>query len=137
MVDSDEAHFTVEKLREWKRIAEQNSFQAIVTLTSGVGAGTIADALTEDDDEFTRNLGLSSGENLDSVTVRVLGAAKSDLDTFKHAASWPSHAVELHLRMIDGSSVRSFAVSALATATRTFNEIVVVAPPGTGKTTTL
>lgn len=137
MVDSDQAHFTVEKLREWKRIAEQSSFQAIVTLMPGAEAAIPAEVDEEEDDEFIGKLGLSSEENLNSITVRVLGAAKSDLDAFKRSASWPSHAVELHLRMIDGSSVQPFTVSALAVATRTFNEIVVVAPPGTGKTTTL
>lgn len=136
IVDSDATHFTVEKLHEWKKVAEQRSFLEIVTLTPG--AGTVADVLEgEVSDEFIRKLGLSAGESLDSVTVRVLGAAKADIEAFKRMASWPSHAVELHLRMIDGSSARPFAVSALATATRTFNEIVVVAPPGTGKTTTL
>jgi hypothetical protein len=137
MVDADEAHFTVDMLRGWKRLAEERSFRTIVTLMRGMVAATITDPLAEDGDEFITSLGLSSGESLDLVTTRVRAAAKSDLDAFKRGASWPSHAIELHLRMIDGSSVQSFSVAGLAAATRTFNEIVVVAPPGTGKTTTL
>jgi hypothetical protein len=39
--------------------------------------------------------------------------------------------------MNDGKVARGFDISALAQAIRTFNEIVVVAAPGTGKTTTL
>jgi hypothetical protein len=39
--------------------------------------------------------------------------------------------------MTTGDSVRAFHASALAEAVQTFNEIVVVAPPGTGKSTTL
>src|ERR1035437_7609746 len=30
LVDSDSEHFTVEKIREWKRVAEERSFHAIV-----------------------------------------------------------------------------------------------------------
>lgn len=43
IIDSDTKHFTAEKLREWKRIAEQRSFLKIVTLTQGAEA--VADVL--------------------------------------------------------------------------------------------
>jgi predicted NACHT family NTPase len=39
--------------------------------------------------------------------------------------------------MTDSNRVHAFNVSGLASALETFNEIVVIAPPGTGKTTTL
>src|SRR5260221_4578426 len=50
---------------------------------------------------------------------------------------WPRQAIALNLRMTDGDSVRAFNVTGVATAIETFNEITVIAPPGTGKTTTL
>ena len=52
-------------------------------------------------------------------------------------AGWPRHAVALNLRMTDGENERAFQVSGLAAALGTFKEITIIAPPGTGKTTTL
>jgi len=71
------------------------------------------------------------------VTDRWVKAAKADLEGFKRGASWPRHAISLNLRISDGKVARAFDIAALAAANRTFNEIVVVAAPGTGKTTTL
>jgi hypothetical protein len=137
LVDSDGQYFTVEMLRNWKRAAETQSFHSIV------GLGILRDDHSEsaavdlEDLEPVSRLGLAAQEDPVSVTFLLLRAAQADLLTFKSMPGWPAHPIALNLRMIEGESVRPFNVSALATAIDTFNEIVVLAPPGTGKTTTL
>ena len=89
------------------------------------------------DRELIERLGLPAQDDLQSVTSRLLDAAQNDLVAFKRMPGWPRHAIALNLRMTDSNSVRAFNVSGLAAAIEAFNEIVVMAPPGTGKTTTL
>jgi hypothetical protein len=122
-VDSDDGHFTVELLREWKRLAEGWSFSAIV-LMDGAQGQTISPAGPE----------ASEGA---STVARLLLAAKNDLDAFKRIPGWPRHPIELGLKMTRGESSQAFHASALANAIVAFNEIVLIAAPGTGKTTTL
>jgi hypothetical protein len=50
---------------------------------------------------------------------------------------WPSHAIALNLKMVDEKSTEVFTASGLASAIEVFDEVAVIAPPGTGKTTTL
>lgn len=137
LVDADEVHFTVGMLREWKQTAEDRSFRAIVAPYAGRGQRIEPTALGTADREVIETLGLPAQDDLESVTVRLIGAARVDLNAFKSTPGWPRHAITLNLRMTTGDSVRAFHAAALAAAIQTFNEIVVVAPPGTGKTTTL
>jgi len=122
-VDSDDGHFTVEMLREWKRLAEGRSFAAII-LTDGGQEQTISPTVLEASDDA-------------STTARLLLAAKNDLDAFKRIQGWPQHPIELGLKMARGENSQAFHASALANAIVAFNEIVLIAAPGTGKTTTL
>jgi hypothetical protein len=131
-VDSDADHFTVEMLRKWKQTAEENSLRIILTVKKAFDVGTTArDAPAMDD------LRQSATGDVSSFTDKSVKAAKADLEGFKREASWPRHPISLNLRMNDGKVARAFDISAVAAANRTFNEIVVVAAPGTGKTTTL
>ena len=137
LVDSDSEHFTVGMLRAWKEAAEKQSFRAIVaphTARDRRGGPVSPDIA---DWERIETLGLPPQDDLQSVTLRLLGGAQNDLVAFKRMPGWPRHAIALNLSMTDGNSVRAFNVSGLAAAIETFNEIVVIAPPGTGKTTTL
>jgi hypothetical protein len=137
LVDSDSGHFTVTMLREWKEAAEKQSFRAIVALQAACDR-QIASAVPDiADRELIAKLGLPAQDDLQSVNSRLLDMAKNDLVAFKRLPGWPAHAIALNLRMTDGSSVRTFNISGLAPAIETFNEIIVIAPPGTGKTTTL
>lgn len=126
-VDADPNHFTVEMLRKWKQQAEQKSFRAIVALS----------ALRDTEPTTIAHARSAEEENLSSIVDTLIEAARTDLEGFKREGSWPRHAVALNLRMNDGKVARAFDIAALAEANRTFSEIVVVAPPGTGKTTTL
>ncbi len=122
-VDSDEGYFTVEMLREWKRLAEGRSFAAIV-LADEVQEQTVSATGLEGSDEA-------------STAARLLLAAKNDLDAFKRIPGWPQHPIDLGLRMTRGENSQAFHASALANAIVAFNEIVLIAAPGTGKTITL
>lgn len=116
LVDSDEEHFTVPMLREWKTSAEKASFEALL-----FGRPTLALKLDPDD-----------------ARQRVLTASAEDLQSFKQMDGWPDNPTELNLRVDEGSFPKqSFKVSGFANALSGFNEIAIVAPPGTGKTTTL
>jgi hypothetical protein len=72
-----------------------------------------------------------------STAARLLLAAKADLDAFKLIPGWPQHPIELGLKVTRGDNSDAFHASALANAIVAFNEIVLIAAPGTGKTTTL
>lgn len=122
-VDSDAGHFTVEMLRDWKRLTEERSFAAIV-LTDKAQEQTISAAVRE------------AGDGTSSAT-HLLVAAQNDLDAFKRISGWPQHPIELGLKMTRGENSQAFHASALASAIVTFKEIVLIAAPGTGKTTTL
>lgn len=135
LVDADDAHFTVETLRTWKIDAEKQAFEAI--------AYAIADELetpafpTVTDLTFARRLGLPATDDVESCTLTLINAAKNDISAFKSAISWPKHSVFLSLKLVNGNETRSFSAANLAEANNNFNEITVIAPPGTGKTTTL
>ncbi len=120
LVDSDEAHFTVKELVSWKRIAERRSFSEVVSSKpSPVGV------LLADDGDVQTAIDLH------------LDYSKSDLSAFQHMPGWPSYPIALTLKMVDEKSTDVFTASGLASAIEVFDEIAVIAPPGTGKTTTL
>lgn len=121
LVDSDEAHFTIKELVSWKRIAQRRSFVEVVSSKpSPVGA-----LLADDGD-------------VQIVADLLIDYSKSDLSAFQRIPGWPSYAIALTLKMVDdGESADVFTASGLASAIEVFDEIAVIAPPGTGKTTTL
>jgi hypothetical protein len=136
-VDSDDQHFTVEALRKWKQTAEDQSFRGLVAPYAARSQKLAPTAPDSADSKLIENLGLPAQDDLESVTARLIIAAQADLNAFKGTPRWPRHAIALNLRMTTGGSVRAFHASALAEAIQTFNEIIVIAPPGTGKSTTL
>lgn len=122
LVDSDESHFSVAMLREWKQQAEIRSFQAVLA-AQATHPGT------------TQPFSVS-GTILDLVR-RVGAEAVADLATFRRMPSWPSHPIALNLRLRSGGVERRFSAQTVGSVVSAFNELVIVAPPGTGKTTTL
>jgi NACHT conflict system protein len=137
LVDSDSAQFTVETLGQWKQAAELRSFRALVAQAGGHTEHPATEALDPAVEDLVNRLGLPPGDDVLSILGRMLRAAEADLHAFKRMPGWPQHAVALNLRMTERGSERVFDVSGLAAALDSFNEIAVVAPPGTGKTTTL
>ena len=126
LVDGDDKNFTVEILHSWKRDAERRSFEALLGLGEAPGARGIEDRLA-----------VAADTQVDAALARVLDATGSDLTAFKRMPGWPRHPVALNLRVKEGARTRAFHVSGLAAAVEAFNEFTVVAPSGTGKTTTL
>lgn len=135
-IDDDPVHFTVEILKAWKKQAEEISAFAILTLQAPAASVARPDAasLTYED---AQRLGLSPHDNIELVTTRLRAAAARDLEAFVASLKSPVDAIALGLRLIESERVTLFEVTGLAAAIGTFNEIIVVAPPGTGKTTTL
>lgn len=135
-VDDDPSHFSVEKLQGWKQQAEERSARAILTLKAP-GVATDEAATKTAAVGFAQRLGLPPQDDLTSVIARLREAAGRDLDSFAIALKSPPNAISLGLRLIHSHQVTSFDSKGLAAAIGTFNEIVLVAAPGTGKTTTL
>jgi hypothetical protein len=137
LVDSDSAQFTVESLRQWKQTAELRSFRALVAQPSEHTEHPTPETLDPAVQDHVNRLGLPPGDDIQSILDRMMRAAEADLQAFKRMPGWPQHAIALNLRMTEHESERAFDISGLAAALDSFNEITVVAPPGTGKTTTL
>lgn len=115
-IDAKDSKFTIELLHAWKTQAQKDSWRRV--LYNDVSHGPAARAPTE-------------GE----LSNRLRAAAAADLDVFRRLDKWPSTAIALTLE-VDGSS-DPVSASALATALSTLDDLILVAPPGMGKTTTL
>lgn len=112
-IDSDVKEFTVERLREWKKQAQEDSWRRVL-----------------------RNESLpESAVILSDLNVRLHRAATADLAVFRNKAKWPRTSVALTLKVEDHSE--SATTTILASAVRALDDLILVAPPGMGKTTTL
>jgi hypothetical protein len=128
-VDSDEKEYTVEKLRKWKAEAKAEALDALTSGRLVLPVGILAI-----DADLLDRLGLKDSD-IEALTTRLKNAARADIDGFKALPGWPVHAVHLNLRR-RGSGALAFAASGLANAIETIREATVIAPPGTGKSTT-
>jgi len=135
-IDDDHTHFTVDVLRLWKQQAEERSTLAILTLQAPDASAPQPEAVLSTV-ELAQRLGLAPRDNVEAVTARLRSAAARDLDAFVAALKSPVDSIALGLRLIESGRVTPFGAAGLAAAIGTFNEIIVVAAPGTGKTTTL
>lgn len=115
-VDAKDSKFTVELLHQWKALAQKESWRRV--LYNDVPHGPAVQAPT-----------------VGELSTRLRAAAAADLDVFQRSDKWPSTAIALTLE-VDGLS-DPVTTSALATALITLDDLVLVAPPGMGKTTTL
>jgi hypothetical protein len=115
-VDTRDSEFTVELLREWKAKAQRDSRQRVLY-------GNPARGLT------------SRTYSPNELSARLRAAAITDLDIFRRSERWPSDAIELTLK-VEGLK-DPVSASALASALMALDDLILVAPPGTGKTTTL
>ena len=77
-VDSSDPEFTVERLREWKRRAEEDSWRRVLRNEAARGPAVAGDAL---------------------LAARLRAAAEADLDVFRRTAKWPSTSVALTLKV--------------------------------------
>ena len=115
-VDDKDSKYTVALLREWKAQAQTNAWRATL-----YNEGPLATA--------------SRTPTIDELSRRIRAAAIADLDVFRRSDKWPSTAVALTLE-VEGLS-HPVNTSAVATALTTLDDLILVAPPGMGKTATL
>ena len=115
-IDARDSQFTIKLLHEWKAQAQKDSWRRV--LYNDVSHGTAVQAPTEAE-----------------LNTRLRAAAVADLDVFRRLDKWSPTAIALTLE-VDGLS-EPVSASALATALTTLDDLILVAPPGMGKTTTL
>ena len=114
VIDSADSEYTVERLHEWKQQAERESWQRVARLEQVPAPVASVNA---------------------ALGVRFRAAAAADLDIFRQTVRWPPTSIELMLK-VDGFD-EPVMTRALAEAAVTLDNLVLVAPPGMGKTTTL
>jgi hypothetical protein len=133
LIDSDETKFTEEVLRDWKRDAQARAFRELV-----------APSLSAPTEEAARFSSVVAADNMsdvdaefDKLFAATLAAAEADLGAYKRTLLWREDAVELTLSLYDGPAAPPFSIGKLPLAVEAAPEVTMVAPPGTGKTTTL
>jgi hypothetical protein len=136
LIDADAEQYPVELLRQWKAQAEAASALALFMLDRTAPAASPED-LDEEDRARLGELGLAAHDDLAAVTARLRVAAREDLRAFQQALRMPQDAVDLNLRLFNEDEERPFTVLGLGSVATLFSHVTVVAPPGTGKTTTL
>ncbi len=114
-IDSKDPEFTVERLREWKVRAEADARSRVLR------------------DEPLSGPAVTVKE--DNLAKRFHAAAHKDLEVFRRSVRWPSTGIGLTLE-VEGFS-DPVSPRALATMLATLDDLVLVAPPGMGKTTTV
>lgn len=113
-IDSPDSEFTVAQLLEWKKQAESESRRRVLHNEPISGLATPRAG--------------QSGALLRS-------AAQDDLDVFRRTQKWPTTSVPLALK-VDGFD-GPVTAEVLARASVALDDLILVAAPGMGKTTTL
>ena len=115
-LDSNDPEFTVENLRRWKSAAQLLSFHHVMGHRDA--ASRIANGPAEEE-----------------LETRLRSAAAADLESFRGSERWRSTAIArtLHIDELN----ESLDTSALARGISNLGDLILVAPPGMGKTTTL
>jgi hypothetical protein len=114
-IDSDVKQFTATLLREWKRQAELESWRRVLRNEDASGPAVIA----SDAD----------------LATRLRAAAEHDLGVFRETSKWPRTSVALRLE-VDGFDT-PVTTDTLARAVTSLDDLILVAGPGMGKTTTV
>lgn len=134
-IDGDEKTYTVAKLKEWKHRAETAALDGSITGSSKDLPAVIASAIVA---ELASRIPVQARLDADAIATVALAEAAADIATFRQGARWPLHPVKLALRVVgQEANTPSFSTSRLADVISKFNEVTIVANPGTGKTTTL
>lgn len=110
-IDADAKHFTVEMLRGWKRLAEEESWRRVFR---------------------NEPPPLVATSDISGIRHRFHGAADTDLAAFQRKTTWPRTRIQLTLK-VDGFE-ESATAQTLATAVRLLDDLILAAPPGMGKT---
>ncbi len=133
LVDADSKTFTVELLTDWRRTAQERAFREL--LSSGILSPT---------EEAMRIGSLAASDDAGAVDAEFIArfekvhtAAADDLATYTRGPLWQRTQVELTLKMLDEADAPPLSIGKLPPALEVAPDITLVAPPGTGKTTTV
>lgn len=107
-IDAPDPQFTTDILRRWKKDSEAASLQRVLAGASRLGA---------------------------AITANLHAAAAADMEVFRRTNRWPASTVELTLRL-DRTS-EAITSKSMARAAVSLDDLVLVAPPGMGKSTVL
>ena len=116
-VDAPDSKFTVAELRDWKRQTNEDSWRSVM-----------------------HNVPYGPGMQVptpDELNRRLRGAALADLAVFRRTPKWPGTNVTLTLTLKVKHVDEALTTRALANAVTTLDDLILVAAPGMGKTTTL
>lgn len=113
-IDSKDPMFTAELLRQWKQEAERESYQRVIANDVAYVPPTCQPP---------------------DAKLKLINAAKADLLVFQRMTQWPSTAVELTLHV--PSLHLSLTSSELARIASTLDDLVIIAAPGMGKSSTI
>jgi hypothetical protein len=135
LIDSDEDRYTAPLLHQWKLAAEQAAIEAIA---SGRALGPVKPSAEPDaaDQEFLHGLDLPSADAVDAVTARLRTAAEADIAAFRVQRENPARTVALRLRL-GATAGKEVSLESLGRMTTLAEPVWLVAPGGTGKSTTL
>jgi len=114
-VDSKDSKFTVEELHGWKKKTSEDAWRSVM-----------------------HNVPFETGTRqptTDQLRERLRTAATVDLAAFRQTAKWPATTVALTLKI--DQVEEPLTTRALAEAVATFDDLILVAQPGMGKTTTV
>ena len=115
-VDAKDSKYTPKLLHEWKAQAQKDSWQATL-----YGKGPLAL--------------VSRTPTTDELHNRICAAAAADLRVFQLSGKWPSTSITLTLEV--GGFEDPVSTSTLGAALPNLDDLILVAPPGVGKTTAL
>ncbi len=133
LVDADPASYPVEKLKEWKRSAQEKAFHELVAPSQpspSAEAARIGSLIASDNRE-------GADTSFDQAFHKFRAAAGEDLAGYTRGVLWKQQQVELTLKILNEGDVPPFSISKLPPALEVAPEITIVAAPGTGKTITV
>jgi hypothetical protein len=115
LIDDDQEKYPVATLREWKAKANR---EAHIRVATGVIVPSVLNFA-------------------DATVDRAIRAARNDLLHFRTQSGWPSNAIQLSYRLSLNREDETVTVEGMATGLEVNSELLLVSPPGTGKTTSI
>ncbi len=115
-IDSDDPIFTEEFLHSWKQKHSEDMWRSVINKLS---------------------FGPTMPPTVSEISARFQKAAAADLAVFRRTPKWPGTNVALTLTLKVRHVDEALSTRALADAVTTLDDLILVAAPGMGKTTTL
>jgi len=128
IIDADPRSFPVKLLRQWKQAAQGRALHLLLT---GSADTARFDALAETGRQIT------DVPRDKAISARVASASRADLSNYQRQLAFGANAVALTLRLEADPAAASFTIHNLPQAIEVAPDATIVAPAGTGKTTTL